>query len=85
MLSLPAAISAAKQRSQKVLLLRKSNLNFGQNGKSWGGPSSFYGSKLGYGDCACFYWFWDTCDPHTPLPNMSNKIDKFKNTRISGI
>ena len=36
-LSLRGAISAAKQRSQKVLLLRKSNLNFGQNAKSWGG------------------------------------------------
>ena len=35
-LSLRAAISAAKQRSQKVLLLRKSNLNFGQNAKSGG-------------------------------------------------
>ena len=47
MLSLPGAISAAKQRSQKVFLLRKSNLNFGQNAKSWG-ALSFYGSKLGY-------------------------------------
>ena len=43
----PRATSASKQWFQKVLLLRKSNLNFGQNAKSWGGPSSFYGRKVG--------------------------------------
>ena len=40
-LSVRAAISASKQGIQKVLLLRKSNLNFGQNAKSWGGPYPF--------------------------------------------
>ena len=46
----PRATSASKQWFQKVLLLRKSNLNFGQNAKWWGGPSSFYGRKVGYFD-----------------------------------
>ena len=39
------AISASKQWVQKVLLLRKSNLNFGKNVKRWGGPPPFMDGK----------------------------------------